>query len=507
MQSLQCAACAACAAPLRPDAAGHGHYRMKSASISAAVAACSRPCGAIGLMLVAIGAPPPPTKRTADDAEMDTNEPKAGRGEPVVMSAQRQADRRRVVRWLYVLRAEMERMYAYPSGLRSTERLKATVLLIGDDIQITNAEALELLRPLDERLRTMLAAIDDPAMPDYDIGAIGDVARNIVRRITQREQMEALAPALRPESYLGWVPRDVQNMVAAFAAPSAMPYSMVEIPRSHHTVFLKQYMCTFQTNSDYWLAYQYNGAQLPYIRNYEESSTRFRREDNLVWYFEPDNADIGDIIRIEAVFGQILWNLTRRDGTNQHKLFDFDGFPICADISRNLLWCFSSGGKHITKIIIHSDGITQAPIAPNSVSRMIKNYNTDASTLRWASTAIKDGFYLQRRDTLITVCNVEAGEIRKITIPHELSEAKFDYGSDGMFYAFAFTDSLPTLARYASVPHIIEITDFNRHGHKWIEGTRTTIRMDGSRVIMISHFYRHPVDYFVRVCIVDTKLL
>jgi len=74
MQSSLC--CAACATPLRPDAAGHGHYRMKNASVGA-VAACSRPCGAIGLMLAAIGAPP--TKRTAGDADLPANEPKVGR--------------------------------------------------------------------------------------------------------------------------------------------------------------------------------------------------------------------------------------------------------------------------------------------------------------------------------------------------------------------------------------------------------------------------------------------
>lgn len=45
--------CAACAAPLRADAAGHGHYRMDSAKIDG-IAACSRACSrvAIGAALV-----------------------------------------------------------------------------------------------------------------------------------------------------------------------------------------------------------------------------------------------------------------------------------------------------------------------------------------------------------------------------------------------------------------------------------------------------------------------
>jgi len=467
MQSLSCAACAA---PLRPDAAGHGHYRMKSAAAVGAVAACSRPCGAIGLMLAAIGAPP--TKRTAGDAELADNEPKAGRG-GCGDEQQRDADYRRAEAWLRVITNIIQQLSMYPDTIIiNSERLKLMAMMVGNSIGMIGNDAISMLSPIVDAIRALMRKIKDPECQAYDMSSVTNVVHNVVRRITQLEQERSIEAAAYRGSMFDTVPSDVRRMVAQYVAPVDFPLAAtikLRVPSQsqfvveccNRFIYLIAYPRDLVDNVDCFV-YDYSGG---YVNRFLVPFYMDAQQN----FFEPlDVGDQGGLIAVtELTEDEYTSFRAADDGIFELNMVQTPMSSVVRyDNQTNVITAVISPNEYRV-MDVGQTGISMRTVMLDDVGDIFDNINGDTDIMNMTSST-KYGFSIPHVLTMpsgdddgvfdgtgiVDLSKKTYGVIRPF-----IRGAKFDYLPDGSFVVIQHENRIQ-IARYRKMPEEIKMTDF-----------------------------------------------
>jgi len=461
--------CAACAAPLRADAAGHGHYRMKSAAVGA-VAACSRPCGAIGLMLAVIGAPP--TKRTAGDAELADNEPKARRS-GCDDDRQRQEDYARVDRWRHIVDNIIAKFGNFYSGIKSGE-LKSAIMMIGDEYQIRGRDIVEMLYPLVEAIYALMRKITDPTCPPYNMHSVIDVAHNIVRRITQQEQAKQIQPALSDDSMMKLLPAEIQHMVAQFTEGVAMPLVAEFVVRMcgpiKFALTRKQFIyVVYDSGTDPRVAnchvFNYSGADagafsVPTIN--DMSAMYFEEADS----YDQSTGALNVVTAIPHADGRtlVLRNrlvLSSRIAGDKFIYIQSDvgGVP---NYENNIMIFFNRRGEYTKVRVLSSFLYVQDLDLRGDVDNFIKRIS-DNMDIMAKITPTQRGFAVPHENAVdgsidgVSLVDLTAKTVDTVMTPNSFQ--KYEYLPDGSFVVVATTPTV-RVARYRRLPHQIKLSDF-----------------------------------------------
>lgn len=200
--------CVGCARPLNVGVATHGTYRV--CGTTHAVLACSSTCALIGAIVALVGAPP--TKRTADDAELETAVAKAA-----AYNTARATDRVRLQLWLRIIDDAIHAIGTSAESNPTTADLRNVVINIGAPIPGGRTSALAELQRLRAALQRILDKINNNET--YDMHDVNIAMRNSLARLTEIEGQYYLTKqrALENDSYLRSVPRDLQMAVGQYA--------------------------------------------------------------------------------------------------------------------------------------------------------------------------------------------------------------------------------------------------------------------------------------------------
>lgn len=204
-------ACAGCAHSLVAGATGHGTYRLRTSQRT--VAACSPQCASVGALFELIGMPA--EKRTSSVAELENP---VSKQHMVHLNGQRQLDRKRAVRWRYLLTNAMHDMENYDTSLTS-RNLKESLLPIATQMQVSKVDMHKLLDPVIQAIDELLLQIENPPTP-YDMNSVPQLARRLIERVQRSEMTEHLVRrgALYPGSMLAHpqFPVDIRDLTARF---------------------------------------------------------------------------------------------------------------------------------------------------------------------------------------------------------------------------------------------------------------------------------------------------
>lgn len=200
--------CAGCARSLDVGGTGHGTYRVRGTTHT--VLACSSACASIGAIVALVGAPP--TKRTADDAELETAAAKAA-----ALDTIHAADRDRLQMWLHAIDTAMRVFGNANRPEPTTDDLRNVVANIGAPMPGGRDGALAELQRLRDALQRVLDKIINNEQ--YDMRDIDIAVRNSLARLTEIEGQYYLNArrALENGSYLRNMPRELQTAVAQYA--------------------------------------------------------------------------------------------------------------------------------------------------------------------------------------------------------------------------------------------------------------------------------------------------